>query len=107
MGEIVKQSLLTTLSSYIGVLIGYINMLWLLPYVLSPAHIGILKTIQDMALLLVPFAQLGIGHGITRFYPMVKKNPFAFFSFSLVLSLIGFGLVSVSFFSVKKQIIQA
>lgn len=107
MGIIVKQSLLTTVSSYIGVVIGYLNMLWLLPYALSPDQIGIFKTIQDMALLLVPFAQLGLGHGITRFYPKIKENQFAFFSFTLVLSLVGFGLVAISFLFFKDEIVGA
>ena len=107
MGKIVKQSFLTTVSSYVGVVIGYINMLWLLPYALSPEEIGIFRTIQDMGLLLVPFAQLGLGHGVTRFYPRVKENQFAFFSFTLVLSLIGFGLVALGFLLFKGQIIEA
>lgn len=107
MGNLVKQSLLTTFSSYIGVVIGYVNMLWLLPYALSPEQIGVFKTIQDMALLLVPFAQLGLGHGITRFYPKVKENQFAFFSFTVLLSLIGFGLVAAACLLFKKQIIAA
>src|SRR5690554_2547334 len=104
MGKIVKQSLLTTVFSYIGVVVGYINVLWLLPYALSPEEIGIFRTIQDMGLLLVPFAQLGLGHGITRFYPRVKDQQFAFFSFSLFLTLIGFGIVALGFLTFKEQI---
>lgn len=107
MGKIVKQSFLTTLSSYIGVIVGYINVLWLLPYALSPKEVGIFRTIQDMGLLLVPFAQLGLGHGITRFYPRVKDQQFAFFTFSLFLTLIGFGAVALGFLAFREQIIQA
>lgn len=107
MGKIVKQSFLTTLSSYIGVIVGYINVLWLLPYALSPEEVGIFRTIQDMGLLLVPFAQLGLGHGITRFYPRVKDQQFSFFTFSLFLTLIGFGAVALGFLAFKQQIIQA
>lgn len=107
MGKIVKQSFFTTVSSYIGVIVGYINVLWLMPYALSPEEIGIFRTIQDMGLLLVPFAQLGLGHGITRFYPRVKDQQFAFFSFSLFLTLIGFGVVALGFLAFKEQIIQA
>src|SRR5690606_22440095 len=107
MGKIVKQSFFTTISSYIGVVVGYVNVLWLLPYALSPEEIGIFKTIQDMGLLLVPFAQLGLGHGITRFYPQIKENQFSFFSFTLFLSLIGFGVVMLVFLVFKGQIIEA
>ncbi|TVP51677.1 MAG: polysaccharide biosynthesis protein, partial [Mongoliibacter sp.] len=107
MKAVAKQSILTTISSYIGVLIGYFNVLWLLPYALSPDQIGLFRTIQDMALLFVPFAQLGIGNGITRFYPKVKSQQFAFFSMSLVVSLIGFLLLSVLFFAFRENLVTA
>ena len=105
MGKIVKQGVLSTLFSYMGVVIGYINLLWLFPYALSPEQIGTFKTIQDMALLLVPFAQLGLGHGVTRFYPKVKTDQNAFFSLALVLSFIGFALVASAFLLFRNQII--
>ena len=105
MGKIVKQGILSTLFSYIGVVIGYINLLWLFPYALSPEQIGTFRTIQDMALLLVPFAQLGLGHGVTRFYPKVKADQHTFFSFALVLSCIGFALIAGAFLLFRNQII--
>lgn len=105
MGKIVKQGILSTLFSYIGVVIGYINLLWLFPYALSPEQIGTFKTIQDMALLLVPFAQLGLGHGVTRFYPKVKADQHAFFSLALLLSFVGFVLVAGTFLLFRNQII--
>ncbi|WP_162417284.1 lipopolysaccharide biosynthesis protein [Cyclobacterium roseum] len=90
MSKLAKQSILTTLSAYMGVVIGYFNLLWLLPYVLEPEQIGLFKTIQDMALLMTPFAQMGIGNGITRFFPQVKAEKFSFFTFSLFLGFIGY-----------------
>lgn len=107
MGKIAKQSILTTLSSYIGVVIGYINILWLLPFAFSPNQFGVFRTIQDMALLLVPFAQMGLGHGITRFFPQVKTQKFTFFTYSLLYSLVGFLVVAVLFFLFKDHLIAA
>ena len=104
---IAKQSILTIVSAYFGVLIGYFNVLWLLPYALDPTQIGIFRTIQDMALLIVPFAQLGLGNGITRFYPKVKKEQYAFFTLSLVLVLVGFILVAMLFLVFKQHIVEA
>ncbi|PRY90735.1 polysaccharide biosynthesis C-terminal domain-containing protein [Mongoliibacter ruber] len=107
MKTVAKQSILTTISSYIGVLIGYFNVLWLLPYALDPDQIGLFRTIQDMALLFVPFAQLGIGNGITRFYPKVKAQQFAFFSMSLMVSLVGFSILSILFFAFRETLVAA
>jgi len=107
MGKIAKQSILTTISSYVGVLIGYINILWLLPFAFSPNQMGAFRTIQDMALLLVPFAQLGLGHGITRFFPKVKDEKFTFFTYSLVITLFGFSLVAAFFLIFQDLIVEA
>src|SRR5690606_23624601 len=105
MGKVIKESILTTFFSYLGVIIGYINLLWLLPFVLNPTQIGLFKTIQDMGLLLVPFAQLGLGNGITRFYPNLKENQFAFFTLSLIISTLGFLLVGLLFFAFREYIV--
>jgi O-antigen/teichoic acid export membrane protein len=107
MGKIAKQSILTTLSSYLGVLIGYANILWLIPLALSPNQFGIFRTIQDMALLLVPFAQLGLGHGITRYFPQVRKHTYTFFTLSLILCLVGFAVVAVFFLLFREPIVAA
>lgn len=107
MKSIARQSILTTFSSYLGVVIGYFNVLWLLPYALEPEQIGLFRTIQDLALLLVPFAQLGLGNGITRFFPQVKEKPYSFFTMSLLLSLVGFLLVTVLFFLFKEALVSA
>lgn len=105
MSKIAKQSLLTTLFAYIGVVIGYFNVLWLLPFVLQPEEIGLFKTIQDMAILLVPFAQLGIGNGITRFFPRVTGSKFPFFTFTLFIGVIGFIAVALGFYVFSEQVI--
>jgi O-antigen/teichoic acid export membrane protein len=107
MGKIAKQSILTTISSYLGVLIGYINILWLLPFAFTPGQMGAFRTIQDMALLLVPFAQLGLGHGITRYFPQVKEDKFTFFTYSLMITLFGFGLVAGLFVIFQDLIVEA
>ena len=60
MRKIAFQSIQTTLFSYVGVVLGYINVLWLYPYALDSTQLGIFRTIQDLGLLLVPFAQLGL-----------------------------------------------
>jgi O-antigen/teichoic acid export membrane protein len=104
MSKIAQQSIQTTIFSYIGVLLGYINVLWLYPYALDATELGTFRTIQDLGLLFVPFAQLGVGHGITRFFPKLEQNQSAFLSYSLALSLLGFGAVTLIFFGFKSQI---
>ena len=104
MSRLAKQSILTTISAYIGVVIGYFNLLWLLPFVLKPDQIGLFKTIQDMAFLMMPFAQMGVGNGITRFFPQVKDNKYSFFSFSLFLGFAGYTVLLFFFILFREPI---
>ncbi|WP_026954257.1 polysaccharide biosynthesis C-terminal domain-containing protein [Algoriphagus vanfongensis] len=105
MGKVASQSIQTTIFSYIGVVIGYFNVLWLYPYALEAAQLGTFRTIQDLGLLFVPFAQLGLGHGITRYFPKLDKGQSAFLSFSLLLACLGFLLVSTLFYVFREQVI--
>lgn len=105
MGKIASQSIQTAIFSYIGVVLGYINVLWLYPYSLDATQLGTFRTIQDLGLLFVPFAQLGVGHGITRFFPQLENRQSAFLSFSLLISLLGFLGVSILFFGFKDQVV--
>jgi O-antigen/teichoic acid export membrane protein len=105
MGTVAKQSIQTTIFSYLGVVVGYFNVLWLYPYALDASQLGTFRTIQDLGLLFVPFAQLGVGHGITRYFPQLKANQSAFLSYGLLVSLGGFLLVSTIFLGFKEQII--
>lgn len=105
MGKVAKQSIQTTIFSYLGVVIGYFNVLWLYPYALDASQLGTFRTIQDLGLLFVPFAQLGVGHGITRYFPQLKANQSAFLSYSLLISLGGFVVVSGIFLGFKEEII--
>ncbi|MDA0314877.1 MAG: polysaccharide biosynthesis C-terminal domain-containing protein [Bacteroidetes bacterium] len=105
MRKIVFQSIQTTIFSYLGVVLGYINVLWLYPYALDTTQLGTFRTIQDLGLLLVPFAQLGLGHGITRYFPKLERNQEALLTFSLLFSFLGFGVVALLFFGFKQQVI--
>ena len=104
MSKITQQSIQTTIFSYIGVVLGYINVLWLYPYALDATELGTFRTIQDLGLLFVPFAQLGVGHGITRYFPKLEQNQSAFLTYSLAISLLGFAVVSLIFFGLKGEI---
>ena len=69
MGIIIKQSAISTALTYAGVVIGYVNLLILFPAYMSPEEVGLARIVQDAAMIMVPFAQLGISQLIIRFFP--------------------------------------
>lgn len=93
MGLIVRQSIFTTIISYIGVFIGYINVLYLFPKFLEPDQVGLLRTIQDAAILFSPFAQFGLAHSLIRYYPQLvkeRKSQGGFITLIMMLAMGGF-----------------
>ncbi len=100
MGVVFRQSAITTIISYCGVAIGYINLLYLYPKFLEPDQIGLLRTIQDAAILFTPFAQFGLAQSILRYYPRLvtdKESSGSFIRLMLILALAGFSLFMVLF----------
>jgi O-antigen/teichoic acid export membrane protein len=100
MGLVIRQSIYTTVIAYVGAIIGYLNLLYLFPKFLAPEQVGLLRTIQDAAILFSPFAQFGLAQSIFRFYPQLvkdKKSEAGFINFVLLLSLAGFAIFFIAF----------
>ena len=100
MGIVIRQSIYSSIISYAGVVIGYINLLYLYPKFLSTEQIGLFRTIQDAAILFSPFAQFGLSQTIIRFYPQLardKKSSHSFISLMSLLALVGFALFFLLF----------
>ena len=106
MGIIIRQSLISTIFTYLGVIIGYINMLILFPKYMSPEEVGLQRVFQDAAMLMVPFVQLGIGQLIIKYFPEFKNKDYyaEFVSLIFFLFLISTFLFSIAFFFLKSDI---
>ena len=91
MGIIIRQSITATILTYLGVIIGYVNILVLFPKYMSPEEVGLTRTIQDAAMLMVPFVQLGISQLILKYFPQYNGKTF----YGEFVSLI-FGLFSIA-----------
>jgi O-antigen/teichoic acid export membrane protein len=103
MGLIIRQSVITSAFSYLGVVIGYFNVLWLFPKILQPEEIGLVRVMQDMAILMTPFAQMGFSQSLLKFFPVYDQSPKernAFFSIMLLGALASYVvfLIIFSFF---------
>ena len=100
MGIVIRQSIYSTIISYLGVVIGYINLLYLYPKFLSLEQVGLFRTIQDAAILLSPFAQFGLTQSIFRYYPQFvkdKKTSHTFITLMMLLALAGFAVFFIVF----------
>lgn len=93
MGVIQRQSIKNFFSSYMGVLIGFLNVLVIQPRFLTPEELGLTRVLYSFSLLLSTFVPLGSANIIIRYFPHFRnpeKKHHGFFGFIIAVSLIGF-----------------
>lgn len=74
MGIVIKQSAYASAVNYLGVAIGAINTIFLYPIFLTQTELGLFKAIFAMAMILAPFAQLGLGRSTLRYLPRFSAS---------------------------------
>lgn len=107
MGIVIRQSIKTTIVSYIGFAIGYVNTLFLFPLVLSKEQIGLIRLLISVSFLFATFASLGAGNIPTKFFPYFRdeeKQHNGILAFILSIGMSGFFLFVIVFFLLKDVI---
>ena len=109
MGEIKKQGISNAIISYIGIAIGFINLLVLQPILLSPEEIGLTRILFSFSALLATIIPMGMVNIILRFFPVFKNENNGnngFFGLILLFVFVGFILISLLLFLVKPLFIE-
>lgn len=85
MGLVIRQSLIGTIFTYIGVGVGFFNNIILFPYVLNLEEIGLFKLIGSFGLLFFPLIQFGSTQLVFKHskYLGESKSKNAFFTFCI------------------------
>jgi len=105
MGVVIRQSIKNTISTYIGFVLGAVNVLFLYTYFLSDEYHGLLAFIISTATIMLPFISLGTHNAIIKFYSSYNNDNEKdyFLSTMLVIPLISVvillfaGLTSMDF----------
>ena len=93
MGIVIRQSLLSSAASYIGVIIGFVNAVILMPKFMTPDQIGLFRTLLSAALILSCVGRFGINSGLVRYKSLLKYPQ------KELKSLYGIGVLIVFFSS--------
>ncbi len=105
MGIVIKQSAYASTINYLGVAIGAINTIFLYPAFFTQEEFGLFKAIFAMAIIIAPFAQLGLGRSTLRYFPRFtasNKTKGRFLSLILIL-----GACSIAAFLLVFQLVDA
>lgn len=97
MGIIQKDALRTSIISYVGLILGYVNKGILFVLLLKTDEIGIVNLILTVSLLFSQFANFGSFNAIWRFFPNLRNdtnghNGFLAFNFKIAF----FGILVIS-----------
>lgn len=98
MGIIRKQSIQTSILSYLGVGLGYINVVLLFPKFFEPEEFGLTRVLIAVIGVSAQFALFGLGTAIIRFFPRFndgdETKQHGFLGWALAWGLIGVAAVS-------------
>lgn len=104
MGVIKRQGITNTVITYIGILIGAINIIFIQPKLLSPEELGLTRLLYDFAYMAGLAVPLGLPNIIVKFFPFfksVEKKHHGFGGFVLLVFFIGF-VISASVLLILK-----
>ncbi|MEP1097172.1 MAG: polysaccharide biosynthesis C-terminal domain-containing protein [Cyclobacteriaceae bacterium] len=91
MGVVIKQSFWGTFIAYFGVMIGYVNTLYLRPEFFSLDEIGLFTLVTANAMMISPLCTIGMNGAYIKYYPLFKdskklSSQFFTFQFTLILA---------------------
>ncbi len=93
MGVIQRQSTKNFFTSYIGIVIGFVNALIIQPRFLTPEELGLTRILYSFSLLLSTAVPMGLANIAIRYFPLFKnpgKRHNGFFGFMLYGTILGF-----------------
>ncbi|HQZ41681.1 MAG TPA: lipopolysaccharide biosynthesis protein, partial [Flavobacteriales bacterium] len=69
MGIIARQATLNTLLAYLGIGLGFVNVVLLYPKVLDADQFGLTRLLVSLATIAAQVAQLGAENTVIRYFP--------------------------------------
>jgi O-antigen/teichoic acid export membrane protein len=106
MGVIIRQSFKASLSNYVGVVLGFLNMFILFPLFFEPEEMGAIRLFIELGTVLSAFALIGTNSSINRFFPYFKtidQNNHGFFFWVLIIPMLGFAFLMTFLFIFGNQ----
>ncbi len=108
MGVIQRQGIKNTISSYAGILLGFISLIIIQPKFLKPEEIGLARVLFAFSSLISTFIPIGVNNLTIKYFPHFRnreKSHYGFFGFMLLFPLIGFLVSTVGLVVFKEFII--
>ncbi|MBS1765360.1 MAG: polysaccharide biosynthesis C-terminal domain-containing protein [Bacteroidetes bacterium] len=108
MGVIQRQGLKNTITTYVGIAIGFVSLIVIQPQFLTKEELGLTRILYSFSILIAMFVPLGIGNATTKYFPLFKdsdKNHHGYFAFMMLFPVMGFALSALGLYVLKDFII--
>jgi len=108
LGIVRRQGLRNTIISYIGLGLGFVNTVLVLPKILEPQQIGLTSILVALAAMFAQVSAFGFGNMGVRFFPYFRqpeRGHNGFLPFLLGVPLLGFGLVAALYLAGKPMVV--
>lgn len=110
MGIVAKQASTSSIINYIGVVIGFVNVAYLMNHWFTPEELGLRSILLSIGVVVSQFAHLGTNRGLVKFFPFFSqkdsKSDNGLLSIGLLFPLIGFSVFSIGLFIFQDQVIE-
>lgn len=110
MGVIRKQSIQTSIISYLGFGLGYVNVLLLFPVLFKPEEFGLTRVLISVVGIASQFAMFGLANTIVRFFPRFKEgdeqNHHGFLGYALKWAGIGILVVGLLLWLLQPWVVE-
>lgn len=104
MGIIQRQGIQNTIVTYFGIFIGFLNLIVIQPYFLTPEEIGLTRVLFSFSSLLSVLFPLGVGHITIRYFPHFRdreKGHHGFFGLVILIPVIGYMVMALVLFFLR------
>jgi len=108
MGVVQKDAIKTTVLSFIGLSLGYINKAVLFIALLSVEQVGLMNLVITVAMLFAQLSNLGSIYSTWRFFPFFRnkeKNHYGFLLMNMILILFGITFFALLIFLFNQPIV--
>ncbi len=107
MGIIQKQGIQNTIITYLGIIIGFANLILIQPFLLSKEEVGLVRVLFAFSSLIASILPLGITSITIKYFPLFRneeKGHHGFLGFILLFPVVG-GLLVYFLLSIFRDVI--
>ncbi len=108
MGVVQRQGIKNTISSYIGILLGFVSLIIIQPQFLKPDEIGLARVLFAFSTLISTLIPIGVTNIAMKYFPVFKDEKsghHGFLGFMLLYMLVGFVIAATGLLVFREFII--